>query len=274
MPTSTRRHNNALVDRQYRRNVIRTTNWTTRLIHALYGEVAEGNLDKSFLWLLPLMNSAVIHGKRLAALHSWAYLSQKATVNGIDFNYDVTPWLGNADRVATGALVPTLNRRAPSGVKALIRQGTPPAEALLVSQGRMIALARTETARVARAIPAQASADPNVKGFRRYRRVPAPGACAFCLALAARGAVYQNKDTAGGKYHQSCRCTTAVEVNPKAVDQIAIHEDDLVKIRVKFANTGKVWTEDLGDRYTAYINRPETRPPDAEFLSLSRLPRT
>ena len=46
----------------------------------------------------------------------------------------------------------------------------------------------------------------------RYRRVPSPGACAFCLTLASRGAVYESARVAlyrdGGsiRYHQNCRC--------------------------------------------------------------------
>lgn len=55
----------------------------------------------------------------------------------------------------------------------------------------------------------------------RYRRVPSPGACDFCLTLASRGAVY-TKETAvmakransilgGGRYHERCRCRAVVE---------------------------------------------------------------
>ena len=47
-------------------------------------------------------------------------------------------------------------------------------------------------------------------------RVPEAGACPFCLMLASRGAVYEDKTTAtrsqgGSRYHAHCKCT-AVEI--------------------------------------------------------------
>lgn len=54
---------------------------------------------------------------------------------------------------------------------------------------------------------------------RGYARVTKPGACAFCMMLATRGAAYKNEHTAGRnantkfvgdgefKYHDNCHCT-------------------------------------------------------------------
>jgi len=43
----------------------------------------------------------------------------------------------------------------------------------------------------------------------RYARVAEPDACAFCMMLATRGAVYRSSETAGDRidrYHPNCRC--------------------------------------------------------------------
>lgn len=59
-------------------------------------------------------------------------------------------------------------------------------------------------------------ADRQARGWARVTR---PGACAFCLMLATRGAVYKSEQTAGAranvkfvgegefKFHNNCRCT-------------------------------------------------------------------
>ena len=40
----------------------------------------------------------------------------------------------------------------------------------------------------------------------RYARHASANACAFCAMVATRQAVYRSEDTAGSKYHRSCRC--------------------------------------------------------------------
>lgn len=58
-----------------------------------------------------------------------------------------------------------------------------------------------------------------------YARVPEPGACAFCLMLASRGAVY-TKATVGAvhKYHDHCRCL-GIEVKRDGSDLPRINRD-------------------------------------------------
>ena len=51
---------------------------------------------------------------------------------------------------------------------------------------------------------AAVEADPQAIGWARVTR---EGACAFCLMLATRGAVYQSKKTASFRPHGSCHCT-------------------------------------------------------------------
>lgn len=47
----------------------------------------------------------------------------------------------------------------------------------------------------------------------RYARAPEPGACAWCLMLSSRGAVYHSRSTAGEfrRFHDDCRCQIEVE---------------------------------------------------------------
>lgn len=290
--TLSRHEANALVEAQHRRNIVRTTNWSTRMVQFFYSQIAVGDLDESFFLMLPQMTAMMTWGKRQAALESWSYLSQKAVVNGVPFGqaelrspqfdvekamspralatpgYDVTPFMAGADRAASGQQLILLNKRAPGGVKALIKQGVPPEDAIATSMKRAAALIRTEIPLVARTVPAMAAESPSVQGYRRWRRVPGPGACGFCLVLASRGAVYRDPVTAGGQYHANCRCSVQAEVNPKMVDSVAIDPEDLRAIRVKFANTGQVWQTDLGNQWYDYQNRPDTRPPASEFLPL------
>lgn len=54
--------------------------------------------------------------------------------------------------------------------------------------------------------------DPDATGWRRFAR---PGACAFCLMLADRGAVY-TEATADFAAHKSCHCVAGPAYDPKA----------------------------------------------------------
>lgn len=44
----------------------------------------------------------------------------------------------------------------------------------------------------------------------RWARVTRPGACAFCLMLATRGAAYRTEDTASFRPHKKCQCDVEV----------------------------------------------------------------
>ena len=208
------------------------------MIHGLYGLVATDELDESFYALLPLMQGAVVESKQRSILATWAYMAGKANVNGIEFGqkdvlepgvpeikqptpgFDVNPWLLNAPNAASGMSISEINARAPYGVKALIKQGMPPKQALRVSEGRMIALSKTESPLMSRLIPGTVVETRAVTGFARYRRVPAPGACDYCLAQAQRGAVFHSEQLAqgshlpGGGYHANCVPADSVVSSP------------------------------------------------------------
>ncbi|CAB0762658.1 hypothetical protein FRC0546_02104 [Corynebacterium diphtheriae] len=75
-------------------------------------------------------------------------------------------------------------------------------------------------------LPARDTVVLNVqRDHTAYARVPEPGACAFCLMLASRGAVYK-KSTVGmvNKYHDHCRCL-GIEVKRDGSDLPRINRD-------------------------------------------------
>lgn len=65
-------------------------------------------------------------------------------------------------------------------------------------------------------------------GWERWRRVPEPGACDFCLMLATRGAVYASQSTAGkdNDYHAHCHCDQESEGNFDARTDVRISLSD------------------------------------------------
>jgi hypothetical protein len=73
-----------------------------------------------------------------------------------------------------------------------------------------------------------------------YRRVPSVGACAFCLTLASRGAVY-TQDTVlrradGGGYHENCRCTAAAEI--RGVSGFVLSRPDYERLQETYRRDG------------------------------------
>ena len=76
-------------------------------------------------------------------------------------------------------------------------------------------------------ISASAAKDP---AKARWARVPVGDTCAFCLALASRGAVYRSAESAGQarKFHGKCDCTPSPfwgnEPYPDGYDPDALYE--------------------------------------------------
>lgn len=71
-----------------------------------------------------------------------------------------------------------------------------------------------------------------LKAGTAYARVPEPGACAFCLMLGSRGAVYDHETVLGevGRYHDNCRCL-AIEVTGRA-PLPQINQDLMAQVKV------------------------------------------
>lgn len=180
---------------------------------------------------------------------------------------DVRSQLIRAPLGYTGTPIRELNDRAPQGVKHLIGQGVEPRQALEVSRQRALSVPTTEISYVARQTPALAVVEgggATGNGWVRYRRVPSPGACSFCLMLASQGAVYHSEQSArfagdGERFHTNCRCGVAAELDPSRVDEISIDPADAREIEVFVKRYGKAWTYNLGDEWYSYQNRAGRR---------------
>ena len=94
------------------------------------------------------------------------------------------------------------------------------AESFMSSATWLTGTISAEAHRTARDGTIDLAANP-ASPLTRYRRIAEPGACAFCRALATRGAVYRSAETASGaasgkRYHQRCRCRVEAVVDKAA----------------------------------------------------------
>lgn len=127
---------------------------------------------------------------------------------------DPAPWFGKVGKSSVTDFLGITTR----GFMARIAGGMSPMESLVSTAGFLASSAGAEVHAVARGSTCYtASEDPRFQG---WARVAEPGACDFCRMLAARGAVYESKDSAskrrdGLRYHTRhadgsgglCRCT-------------------------------------------------------------------
>jgi len=87
-------------------------------------------------------------------------------------------------------------------------------------------------------------------GWERWRRVPEPGACDFCLMLATRGAVYASQETAGkdNDYHAHCHCDQESEGNFDARTDVRISLSDAREtVDFRHNGTGRDYSYDLSN---------------------------
>jgi hypothetical protein len=79
----------------------------------------------------------------------------------------------------------------------------------------------------------------------RWARIPRVGACAFCLMLASRGAVYYwdtvTKTKSGQRYHDSCHCQGREILDDSQVPEIVTQLQ--AKWRTTKAAVGEVWRD-------------------------------
>ena len=100
-------------------------------------------------------------------------------------------------------------------------------------------------------------------GWERWRRVPEPGACDFCLMLATRGAVYASQSTAGkdNDYHAHCHCDQESEGNFDARTDIKVDPGDAERVvEFRHERSGYSYTYDLSRfRNVGVSDVPELR---------------
>lgn len=115
----------------------------------------------------------------------------------------------------------------------------------------------------------------------RFARVPEPGACAFCLMLASRGAVYSRETvvkTGGGReYHDNCRCLGIEVARPADLPQInrdlgSFWWDSVVENRSDYGedlSDFQVFSAALAARREAVTGRPLLWP-EYEHVDIPR----
>lgn len=142
------------------------------------------------------------------------YLTATATTAGWPERPVVVPI--RPGLLQSGQLVARFVAGTRDAVGARMNAGATFPEALTASGNIVTAVGASEPHRIGRdGTLAAALTDSR---FTRYRRVPEARACAFCLMLASRGAVYLTESTAGAgrKFHSHCRCRIeAVAVTPE-----------------------------------------------------------
>ena len=289
--------------RQFRENQQDSVNWAIFVLALLWGRVRLDAIAASYSQVTPAASAVVVFAKQRAAVSAWLYMAQLAALEGMWFDldgqrdraglparsaepestpgYDIKPWTDTADDLPSGKTVREVMDNAPRGTLSAIKKGMEPAEALQKSLGRATQVAKTEPSRVARDILFDAAERPQPlmppepdpvmlddyrKGpFERYRRIPSPGACDFCLMLASRGAIYLSRssalvDKAGEPFHNNCRCSAAVETKKSLRYQVSIDPEDLRKVKTQSWEADLYWAR-LGGRdnplYQYNVPRPK-----------------
>lgn len=336
----------------------RLDRWSLMQLAAIYGAVDLAAIDLSFKIAVPRLAGlyAAVSAAALATVSEYVWL--KGALGGVSVVHDWRrtrlDWLR---LLPSGRPAYPYFAGAPLGVKALIRDGLPPAEALRVSRGRSsqaisgvphlasrqvtLGVARVENSVgvewpalssppdtpprvllqgdvpgpvasyvgdvVSRFDAAQASPVFTVDDFRRmedfantavspprayltpdglrvgrmrakWRRVPAPGACDFCLTLASRGGVYvkatvestRRDGTVGGldRYHFRCRCRGMLDF--VGLPDLMISRDDWRRLSTR-GGDGALPTFGIGgSRYSlqdfSYVVYDGEEPPTIDWF--------
>lgn len=168
-----------------------------------FGEADE--LRQEVLSAIPLIIES--HGNLTAELAAELYALARVTA-GLDDLFTPTPFVDIPEEMIAGsvqwALTPLEKVTGTPG------KHTPPRAAFSEAKERLIRV----TTRLGRKAAAQTVLENALRDPEnpRMRRVPSPGACGWCMMLAARGYTY-DKDTvlkthAGTKYHDRCKCSS------------------------------------------------------------------
>ena len=115
----------------------------------------------------------------------------------------------------------------------------------------------------------------------RWARIPEPDACAFCMMLATRGAVYASAESAGdgiNRYHSRCRCDVVAvhgrwEYAPEVADALDLYKrvTNNVSGKGKARAFRRAWERGGrgGEGREAQDVTPETSQPVSAFDALT-----
>jgi hypothetical protein len=221
------------------------------------------------LWqrLRPVMTAIykIQAAQTMTAADIWMDLT--AARDGIPTDYDwQRDWSGRAGQAPSGQPIEqALNSIESAIVWVREHENRSPVPTMQRAEGRLGTFIGTVAHQTARDIgalrvggflvddrPTEGPGGPtrkNKTAFDRWRRIPLPGACDFCLILATRGAVYRTKEAAlltaaGQPYHNHCRCRAQLETNKEHRDIIRISNVD-AKRQAVFKTKTRTYVYDL-----------------------------
>jgi hypothetical protein len=166
-----------------------------------WAQVAVEDLDRTHArWLVSTvaaLEQAQRSGSLLTAAYVAAFMAAELNRRTMEVpQVDPGRWVGAAD----GQPLDVPLSKTLIGVKAAIKDGIAPADALSAQQHRAERLAVSATmAAPRRMLAEQIASDTRIVGWRRVTR----GGCGACLALAAEG--YTDREPL--KVHDHCHCT-------------------------------------------------------------------
>lgn len=163
----------------------------------------DATLDRWLRVVVPLVNAQRVTSARLSA----NYLSTFRALELGSSSY--VPFL--VEKIAPEAVVTSMTVTGPVAIRAALGRGIPFPTAVDRAAAGMAAAGMRHVLGGGRdTISTSIEADRKALG---YARVTSGKTCAFCAMLASRGPVYKSQASAerakdGGKYHDSCNCTT------------------------------------------------------------------
>ena len=148
---------------------------------------------------IPKLKAAVLaivthYGRASASLALQHYRDQRYAAGvhtGVQLPMPPAPSTAEVSSAVDWALSGLWGPPSPEAEQAAKTNLEVAADRLVVEQGRQAVLDAVRH-------------DPQAKG---WARIPDAGACAFCLMLAARGAVYKTESAASFQVHDNCHCT-------------------------------------------------------------------
>ena len=264
----------------------RLRSWGIAAVVRAYAEVDPDDIEGSWprVWARLVATYGATTAEGLTAADE--YMMLKAAAVGRDYVGHWQDGRPDAPRLLpSGYPVKDWLATSPLGMKKLIGDGMDPAAAIEVSQARTARAVATQPFQslrdttfnrflvdslVAEGKPIPDDLEPYFrevedyanKGdptFRRWRRIPSPGACSFCLMLASRSdyttrdaATYaggssgrrkSSKQESGTKFHESCRCT---------VGMVAEGRERTEGLRVSPAEYARLTTRDAKGNLPAF----------------------
>lgn len=157
------------------------------------------------------------------------HVTNRATVSVEDFDPDMSPYYGGPESMDVAATAAA----APKHVNERLQNGVGITEAVAVEARRWQSFLSTEPDRLSRLVTQQMTTAQENNLWKGWQRLPEPGACQFCLALASRGNIYTTGAVSSAlDYHANCRC-----------DAVPIMDDNFARMNKNYFTS--LWKTDI-----------------------------